>query len=278
MLYLLMISQQFLPLPSFPTWYLPPRGVFVPGAESTMRQDASTARNYLKAQKRRQAKQERYRTQSWTNIHLLFCWVMDFAKTTGTNPSFLKVFFSSVNNLFFPRKAWNLRTRRGDKFHFVDTHASWKLVENGGSQPTTHNNPSERLASQRCQSGMHNYLNCPSRQLPDLEPMFRPILSFWFDIFIHVITRLKLNMNPYVPEDVFFAQWIPISKSAVAAVYGLVNPWIFCSPKKCILWRSVENEWPAILSWGYNHVARSCHIDIRYTLWWTNIAVENHHF
>ena len=72
---------------------------------------------------------------------------------------------------------------------------------------------------------MHNYLNCPSRQLPDLEPMFRPILSFWFDIFIHVITRLKLNMNPYVPEYVFFAQWIPISKSTVAAVYGLVNPW-----------------------------------------------------
>ena len=49
-------------LPGFPTWYLPARVVFVPSAENS--QDASTARNYLKAQKRRQAKQERYRTQS----------------------------------------------------------------------------------------------------------------------------------------------------------------------------------------------------------------------
>ena len=126
-----------------------------------------------------------------------------FCQDYCNKPIIFEGFLFISKQPFFPRKTWNLRTRRGDKFHFVDTHASWKLVENGGSQPTTHDNPSERLASQRCQSGMHNYLNCPSRQLPDLEPMFRPILSFWFDIFIHVITRLKLNMNPYVPEYVF---------------------------------------------------------------------------
>ena len=117
--------------------------------------------------------------------------------------------FISSKQLFSPRKTWNLRSRRGDKFHFVDTHASWKLVENGGSQPTTHDNPSERLASQRCQSGMHNYLNCPSRQLPDLEPMFRPILSFdliysymlspgWKWTWIHMCPNMFFLLNGFL--------------------------------------------------------------------------------